>query len=106
MFGWRILVVHPTVATSRDGDAMTNDERDARDRMDDAQLPDGRYDAFVVWADARDDGHIAFELTLTTGDHKGEMVTVLARSSADPLSRVGLPCTLVVEHGSPRLELE
>ncbi|HEY3723928.1 MAG TPA: hypothetical protein VGN59_11290 [Acidimicrobiia bacterium] len=75
-------------------------------RMGDAQLSDGRYDAFVVWADARDDGHIAFELTLTTGDHKGEMVTVLARSSADPLSRVGLPCTLVVEHGSPRLELD
>ena len=74
--------------------------------MDDAPLSDGRYDAFVVWADARDDGDIAYELTLTTGAHKGEMLTVVARSAADPMSRVGLPCTLVVEAGSPRLELD
>ena len=67
--------------------------------MDDAQLDDGRYDAFVVWAEARDDGQIAFDLTITTGAHKGEVLTVLARSTRDPIALVGLPCTLFVEDG-------
>jgi hypothetical protein len=74
--------------------------------MDDATLPDGRYDAFVVWADARDDGRIAFELTFTTGAQKGQMITVLARSNADPIALVGLPCTLIVDAGQPRLDFD
>jgi hypothetical protein len=73
--------------------------------MDDAQLNDGRYDAFIVWADARDDDRIAYELTLTTGVHKGEVITVIARSTADPIALIGLPCMLVVEDGQPRLDL-
>jgi hypothetical protein len=73
--------------------------------MNDAQLIDGRYDAFILWADARDDDRVAFDLTITTGVHKGEVITVLARSRADPIALVGLPCTLVVELGEPRLEL-
>ncbi|MGZ6979798.1 MAG: hypothetical protein ACXVJW_16930 [Acidimicrobiia bacterium] len=72
--------------------------------MDDMQLADGRYDAFVVWAEARDDGRIAFDLTLTTGAHKGDVITVLTRSAADPIGFVGLPCMLVVESGQPRLD--
>jgi hypothetical protein len=71
--------------------------------MDDAQLDDGRYDAFVVWAEARDDGRIACDLTITTGAHKGEVLTVLARATGDPLARVGLRCTLVVVVGNPRI---
>jgi hypothetical protein len=78
---------------------------DTLHRMDDAHLADGTYDTFIVWADARDDGHIAFDLTFTTGDHKGEMITVLARSTADPIALVGLPCTLFVEAGEPRIDL-
>jgi hypothetical protein len=74
------------------------------DEMDDAQLADGTYDAFIVWADARDDGHIAFDLTITTGTLKGDVITVLARSLRDPIALVGLPCTLVVEHGQPRID--
>jgi hypothetical protein len=73
--------------------------------MEDAALPDGRYDAFVVWAEARDDGRITFELTFTTGVHKGEMITVLGRSGADPIALVGLPCTLEIAGGEPRLDL-
>ncbi len=74
--------------------------------MDDAVLSDGRYDAFVVWADTRDDGRVAFELTFTTGAQKGELITVLARSSADPMALVGLPCTLIVDAGEPRLDFD
>jgi len=72
--------------------------------MDDAQLEDGSYDAFIVWADARDDGHIAFDLTFTTGALKGDVITVLARSTRDPIALIGLPCSLVVEHGAPRID--
>ena len=73
--------------------------------MEDARLADGSYDAFIVWADARDDGQIAFDLTITTGVHKGDMITVLARSNADPIALVGLPCVLVVADGQPRIDL-
>lgn len=71
--------------------------------MDDAQLDDGRYDAFIVWAEARDDGRIACDLTITTGAHKGDVLTVLAAATGDPIALVGLPCTLVVEDGQPRI---
>jgi hypothetical protein len=69
-------------------------------------LHDGRYDAFIVWAEARDDAHIAFELTITSGEHKGTVVDVLASNmhARDPIDLVGLPCTLVVEDGQPRIE--
>jgi hypothetical protein len=92
-------------------------------------LADGRYDAFVVWADmvehahdervetgvaARDDERndrldaprIAFSLTITSGIHKGEVVDVVASNLRvrDPIDLVGLPCTLVVEGGTPHVE--
>jgi hypothetical protein len=73
--------------------------------MDDAQLEDGSYDAFIVWADTRDDDHLSFELTFTTGTHKGDVITVLARSTEDPIALIGLPCTLVVADGEPRVDL-
>jgi hypothetical protein len=92
--------------TARDLHVCTNAHDNSEDIcMDDAQLADGSYDAFIVWADARDDGNVAFDLTFTTGAHKGDVVTVLARSSKDPIALVGLPCTLVVDDGHPRIDL-
>ena len=73
--------------------------------MDDVALSDGRYDAFIVWAESRDDDHIAFDLTITTGSHKGEVLTVIMRSRADPIALVGLPCTLEVVDGEPSIDL-
>lgn len=69
-------------------------------------LDDGRYDAFVVWADARDETSIALELAITTGPRRGEVVDVIATrfTARDPIDLVGLPCTLVVENGAPRVE--
>jgi hypothetical protein len=78
-------------------------------------LDDGRYDAFIVWAEARiedeerDDEErdvIAFELTITSGVHKGEVVELRASNmtTRDPIDLVGLPCTLVVDGGVPRIE--
>ena len=68
-------------------------------------MHDGEYDAFVVWADALDDDRVALELTITTGAHKGEVVTVHASKlrARDLLDLVGLPCTLRVSAGQPHV---
>jgi hypothetical protein len=60
-------------------------------------LDDGTYDAFIVWAEQRDDG-IALELTITSGAHRGEVVNVVTSTYAtrDAIDLIGLPCTLVV----------
>jgi len=62
-------------------------------------LEDGTYDAFIVWAELRDDA-LALECTITAGSHRGDVINIVTSSFAarDPLSCVGLPCTLHV-HG-------
>jgi hypothetical protein len=80
----------------------------------DARLPDGVYDAFVVWIDERDDDMLAVDLTVIAGAHKGDVVSVVATRDAvctglgidrraGALDLVGVPCTLHVEHGQPRI---
>jgi len=63
-------------------------------------LPDGAYDAFIIWAELHDDG-IALECTITSGEARGEVVNIVTSSfvTRDALSLVGLPCTLTV-HGN------
>jgi hypothetical protein len=60
-------------------------------------LDDGSYDAFVVWAEPRDNG-VALELTITTGAHRGDVINIVTSTFAarDALDCVGLPCTVVV----------
>ena len=60
-------------------------------------LDDGDYDAFIVWAEQRDDA-VALELAITTGVHRGDVVNIVTSSFAtrDAIDLVGLPCTLVV----------
>ena len=60
-------------------------------------LDDGTYDAFIVWAEQRDDG-VALELTITSGMHRGDVINIVTSSFAtrDALDLVGLPCTLHV----------
>jgi hypothetical protein len=71
----------------------------------DIPLADGVYDAFVVWAETRDDGAIALDLTITTGARKGDVVSVRATSAPrDAIDLVGLPCTLRVRAGEPLVE--
>ena len=67
-------------------------------------LPDGRYDAFVVWAERADDGRLALDLTVTTGEYKGDVVSITGSDHRDPVVLTGLPCTLVVENGAPHIE--
>ena len=71
----------------------------------DIPLADGVYDAFVVWAETRDDGAIALDLTITTGARKGDVVSVRATSApGDAIELVGMPCTLSVHAGEPLVE--
>jgi hypothetical protein len=72
----------------------------------DFALDDGTYDAFVVWAEQRDDGTIALDLTLTTGPRKGEVLSIRARGlRRDPFDVTGIACTLIVEGGEPRVDM-
>ena len=59
-----------------------------------------------MWAEARDDGNVAFDLTITTGNNRGDVITVIGPARSDPITLVGLPCTLIVEGGTPTLELD
>ncbi|HTL83795.1 MAG TPA: hypothetical protein VL856_01330 [Acidimicrobiia bacterium] len=61
-------------------------------------LDDGSYDAFIVWAEQRNDG-VALELTITSGTHRGDVINIVTSSFAtrDAIDLVGLPCTLHVQ---------
>jgi hypothetical protein len=72
-------------------------------------LNDGTYDAFII--DARDDEEILramhFEVAITTGTHKGEVVHVRAQNvTRDAIALIGMPATLRVEHGEPHLTVD
>lgn len=73
---------------------------------DPLQLADGRYDVLVVDATA-DADEFVIELTILSGEHKGEVVGLRATGlDADELELLGLPGTLDVENGVPRFRLE
>ena len=42
-------------------------------------LPDGTYDAFILWAEQRDDG-VALECTITSGERRGDVVNIVTSS--------------------------
>ena len=67
-------------------------------------LNDGTYDAFVIWAEQRDGG-VALECTITSGEQRGDLVNIVTSSfvARDPLSLVGLACTLIVRDNEIRL---
>jgi hypothetical protein len=69
-------------------------------------LPDGTYDAIVVDAEAVDGG-VGLELTILGGDHKGDVVALRSPDlAADPTAVLGLPATLTVTDGVPKVALE
>ncbi len=68
------------------------------------RLRDGTYDAFIIDAELRDDG-VALECTITSGTARGDVINIVTSSfvARDPLSLVGLPCTLVVQGDEIRI---
>ena len=67
-------------------------------------LADGTYDAFIIWAETRDDG-VALECTITSGEQRGDVINIVTSSfvTRDALSLVGLPCTLIVTNNEIRV---
>jgi len=64
-------------------------------------LPDGVYDVLIVDAV---DGRL--EVTITTGDHKGEVVMLRGSfEGKDDIDLLAEPATLTVTDGVPHLRL-
>jgi exosome complex RNA-binding protein Rrp42 (RNase PH superfamily) len=70
------------------------------------RLPDGTYDVVVVDATAENEA-IAIEITIISGEHKGDVVAIRATGlGVDELDLLGMPGTLTVENGVPRFAVE
>jgi hypothetical protein len=70
-------------------------------------LADGRYDVFILDTEILDADTIRVELVLVSGDAKGDVVALRGPHIApDVIALIGLPATLVVANGVPRIELE
>jgi hypothetical protein len=73
---------------------------------DDAVLDDGEHEAIVVDVEDGVDGSVMVELTLVTGPTKGTVVRVRATGISDPLELLGIPATITVTDGAPRVRFE
>ena len=70
-------------------------------------LEDGSYDALIVHAEQGADGAVHVELTVTSGPHKGEVVSLrAAQMTKDPIDLLALPAILTVIDGVPAVALE
>lgn len=70
-------------------------------------LEDGTYDAFVVDAEDVGAGVLRLDLTILTGAHKGEVVSIRVTDlGVDELDALGTPATLTVVHGDPAVTLD
>ena len=79
--------------------------------MDDmSTLPDDTYDAFIIDARAHDDAGtrvMHLDLTITSGAHKGDVVSVRASGlEHDEIALIGMPATLRVNGGVPTVTFE
>jgi hypothetical protein len=71
----------------------------------DVALADGRYDAFILSAERREQG-VALSCVITAGPSRGDVVDIVSTQFAtrDPFDLVGLPCTLVIAGAEIRIE--
>jgi hypothetical protein len=70
------------------------------------RLPDGEYDVLVVDATADGDA-LAIEITIISGEHKGDVVALRAHGlPVDELDLLGLPGTLHVDGGVPHFVVD
>ena len=70
-------------------------------------MPDGRYDVFIVDAETIDETTMRLEIALVSGEDKGDVIAMRGPHLArDPIELLGLPATLIVRDGVPRLEVD
>ncbi|HEU5152976.1 MAG TPA: hypothetical protein VFU19_20960 [Iamia sp.] len=75
--------------------------------MSQVPLPDGSYDAIVVDAEEVGADEVGLELTVLAGPEKGRVVELKGpRGSHDPIDLLGLPATITVTAGTPRVRIE
>lgn len=75
--------------------------------MTDAALPDGTYDAFIVDATAIGENTMHLELTITSGEFKGEVLGISATGLAgEDYELLGMPATLTVAAGVPTVTVD
>ncbi len=70
-------------------------------------LPDGSYEGMIL--DVRDEPHegtVRVDVVITTGAHKGDVLVMRSGEVVEDPLLMGLPTTLTVEGGEPRLGLE
>lgn len=73
----------------------------------DAPLPDGEYPAFIVDVEEDDGAVHALDLTILTGDHKGEVVRVAASGMTGSfVDLLGMPATITVAGGTPSVTVD
>ena len=71
------------------------------------ELSDGRYEIFIIDAEFLDEETMRLEVTMISGDERGAVVALRGPHLArDPLSLLGLPATLYIERGVPRVVLD
>lgn len=67
-------------------------------------LDDGSYEALVVDASPAEDDSVSLDLTIVAGPNKGHVVTIRATGlGGDPLDLLGMPATIVVAEGRPKV---
>ena len=69
-------------------------------------LEDGTYDA-VVFDVEEEEGATVVSLTIASGPRRGEVVDLRSENlGGDPLDLLGIPATITVEDGRPRVRFE
>jgi hypothetical protein len=77
------------------------------DGGDAVPLPDGDYEVFVIDCDEPEGDRRSLDLTIISGPHKGEVLTVVAVGlEGDFTDLIGMPGTVVVVEGRPSLTIE
>lgn len=70
-------------------------------------LEDGTYDAIVLDAEEGGDGTTILSFTIAAGSHRGEVVELRAADlQGEPVELLGIPATITVVGGEPRVRLE
>jgi hypothetical protein len=73
-------------------------------------LEDGTYEVFIVDVEevnGDERGALRLSLTVTSGPCKGEVVDIRGNANGrDVVDLIGMPATLVVTNGTPRLSLD
>ncbi len=87
---------------------MSTVNHDQIDAMEfSAPIADGLYDVIIIWADDVGDGALSIDLVITSGDKKGESLTLRAHNltQRDPIDLAAHPCRVRVLNGEPEILL-